>query len=638
MSGRPAPAGAVRDSLLALQSRRVHQLILLLMAALAAFAVVNVAIVDAPVLLPLVIGVAMLAVALWLQQRGRSEEALLLVLWVMTLTTTWLIGVRSGVTDMVVLAYPGILVLAAMTLSPRPLLALGGFMLLSLAGFTWAQIAGWFDPGQQVVGPWSFINRALILVVIAVIGRTLARDLQAAVARAEAESSRAKDSAVRLAFLVQHDALTGLPNRLLVQDRFAQALARSRRDGTPLAMLVIDLDDFRRVNDSLGHAVGDAVLQRMAERLRVMAAETDTLGRLGGDEFVVVSTELADAEALAGFAQRVLDGLAEPFERDGLCIACGSSIGIAQFPRDGDSFEILLNRAEAAMSRAKADGRSAFRFADADVDLDVGEHLRLVSELRAGIERGELELHYQPIVHLASGRVAGVEALVRWRHPERGLVPPGAFIALAERSGLIHALGAWALEDAAAQARRWEARGLPPLSVSVNVSPLQLAHGDLERVVQRALEANALPPHQLVLELTESSLVGDAEPLRQRIARLRALGVGLSIDDFGTGYSNLGYLQRFHVQSLKIDQRFVRGLADGAQGEAIVRAIVQLASSLGIRSVAEGIESELDEQRLRLLGCDAGQGHWWADAMPAAAFARWYLERHPSAATHAAQG
>ena len=638
MSGRPAPAGAVRDSLLALQSRRVHQLILLLMAALAAFAVVNVAIVDAPVLLPLVIGVAMLAVALWLQQRGRSEEALLLVLWVMTLTTTWLIGVRCGATDMNDLAYPGILVLAPMTLRPRPLLALGGFMLLSLAGFTWAQIAGWFDPGQQAVGPWSFINRALILVVIAVIGRTLARDLQAAVARAEAESSRAKDSAVRLAFLVQHDALTGLPNRLLVQDRFAQALARSRRDGTPLAMLVIDLDDFRRVNDSLGHAVGDAVLQRMAERLRVMAAETDTLGRLGGDEFVVVSTELADAEALAGFAQRVLDGLAEPFERDGLCIACGSSIGIAQFPRDGDSFEILLNRAEAAMSRAKADGRSAFRFADADVDLDVGEHLRLVSELRAGIERGELELHYQPIVHLASGRVAGVEALVRWRHPERGLVPPGAFIALAERSGLIHALGAWALEDAAAQARRWEARGLPPLSVSVNVSPLQLAHGDLERVVQRALEANALPPHQLVLELTESSLVGDAEPLRQRIARLRALGVGLSIDDFGTGYSNLGYLQRFHVQSLKIDQRFVRGLADGAQGEAIVRAIVQLASSLGIRSVAEGIESELDEQRLRLLGCDAGQGHWWADAMPAAAFARWYLERHPSAATHAAQG
>lgn len=631
MTSRPSHVGAVRDSLLALQSRRVRQLIALLMAALAVFAVINLTVVDAPVLMPLVVGGALLGVALWLQQRGRVEEALLTVLWVMTLVTTAMIGMRAGVTDLVVLAYPCILVLGAMTLSPRPLMLLGGFMLLALGAFTFAEIAGWFTPTRQSVGPWSFVNRALILVVVAVIGRTMARDLQAAVARAEAESSRAKDSAVRLAFLVQHDALTGLPNRLLVQDRFAQALARSRRDGSPLAMLVIDLDDFRRVNDSLGHGVGDAVLQRMAERLRMLAAETDTLGRLGADEFVIVSTELADADTLAVFAQRLLDGLAEPFERDGLCIACGSSIGIAQFPHDGDTFETLLNRAEAAMARAKADGRNAFRFADAEVDLDVGEHLRLVSELRAGIERGELELHYQPILHLASGRVGAVEALVRWRHPERGLVPPGAFIPLAERSGLIHPLGAWALDEAAAQARRWEARGLPPLVVSVNVSPAQLTQGELDVVVQRVLDNHALPPKQLLLEITESSLVGDAEPLRNRIARLRAIGVGLSIDDFGTGYSNLGYLQRFDVQALKIDQRFVRGLADGPQGEAIVRAIAQLAASLGIRTVAEGIECETEAQRLQALGCDAGQGHWWGDAMPAAVFTRWYAERFANA-------
>lgn len=631
MSQRPAYAGAARDTLLALQSRRVRQLIVLLMAALLVFAVVNLTVIDTPVLLPLVVGVPLLGVALWLQQRCRVEEALLLVLWVMTLVATAMIGMRTGVTDLVVLAYPCILVLAAMTLSPRPLFLLGGFMLLALAGFTAAEIGGWFTPTRHEVGFWSFINRALILVVVAVIGRTMARDLQAAVTRAEAESDRAKDNAMRLAFLVQHDALTGLPNRLLVQDRFAQALARSRRDGDPLAMLVIDLDDFRRVNDSLGHGVGDAVLQRMAERLRVLAAETDTLGRLGADEFVVVSSELGDAEALAVFAQRLLDGLAEPFERDGLCITCGSSIGIARFPHDGDTFETLLNRAEAAMARAKADGRNAFRFADAEVDLDVGEHLRLVSELRAAIERGELELHYQPIVHLASGRVGAVEALVRWRHPERGLVSPGAFIPLAERSGLIHALGAWALEEAVAQARRWEARGLPPLVVSVNVSPVQLSQGELDLVVQRALAANALPARQLLLELTESSLVGDAEPLRNRIARLRAIGVGLSIDDFGTGYSNLGYLQRFDVQTLKIDQRFVRGLADGVQGEAIVRAIAQLAASLGIRSVAEGIETPAEAERLQELGCDAGQGRWWGDAMPAALFATWYAERFPPA-------
>ena len=637
MIPRSTHAGAVRDSLLALQSRRVRQLIVLLMVALSAFAVINLTLLEAPVLAPLIAGVGLLGGALWLQQQGRVEQSLLVVLWVMTLVATAMIWMRAGIRDLVVLAYPCILVLAAMTLSPRPLVALGSAMVVSLALLVWGELGGWYQPDVQPVGPWSFVNRALILVVVAVIGRTMARDLQAAVARAEAESSRAKDSAVRLAFLVQHDALTGLPNRLLVQDRFAQALARARRDGSPLAMLVVDLDDFRRVNDSLGHGVGDAVLQRMAERLRMLAAETDTLGRLGADEFVVVSTELADAEALAIFAQRLLDGLAEPFERDGLCIACGSSIGIARFPSDGDTFETLLNRAEAAMARAKADGRNAFRFADAEVDLDVGEHLRLVSELRAGIERGELELHYQPIVHLASGRVGAVEALVRWRHPERGLVSPGAFIPLAERSGLIHPLGNWALEEAATQARRWEARGLPPLVVSVNVSPVQLAQGELDVVVQRVLHATGLPAKQLLLELTESSLVGDAEPLRNRIARLRALGVGLSIDDFGTGYSNLGYLQRFDVQALKIDQRFVRGLADGPQGEAIVRAIAQLAASLGIRTVAEGIEVAAEAERLQALGCDAGQGHWWGDAMPAAVFARWYAERFPSLAPHAAQ-
>ncbi|MFO0394264.1 MAG: putative bifunctional diguanylate cyclase/phosphodiesterase [Lysobacteraceae bacterium] len=637
MIHRSTHAGAVRDSLLALQSRRVRQLILLLMAALGVFAVINLTLLEARVQAPLVAGIALLGVALWMQQRGRVEQSLMMVLWVMTFVAMAMIWMRGGIRDLVVLAYPCILVLAAMALSPRRLVALGGAMVLSLGLLAWGEISGWYQPNVPPVGPWSFVNRALILVVVAVIGRTMARDLQAAVARAESESSRAKDSAVRLAFLVQHDALTGLPNRLLVQDRFAQALARSRRDGTPLAMLVIDLDDFRRVNDSLGHGVGDAVLQRMAERLRVLAAETDTLGRLGADEFVVVSAELGDAEALAVFAQRLLDGLAEPFERDGLCIACGSSIGIARFPYDGDTFETLLNRAEAAMARAKADGRNAFRFADAEVDLDVGEHLRLVSELRAGIDRGELELHYQPIVHLASGRVGAVEALMRWRHPERGMVSPGAFIPLAERSGLIHPLGAWALEEAAAQARRWEARGLPPLVVSVNVSPVQLAQGELDVVVQRVLAANALPAKQLLLELTESSLVGDAEPLRNRITRLRAIGVGLSIDDFGTGYSNLGYLQRFDVQALKIDQRFVRGLADGPQGEASVRAIAQLAGSLGIRTVAEGIETAEEAQRLQALGCDAGQGHWWGDAMPAAVFTRWYAERFTELAAQVSQ-
>jgi len=624
------------DPLLALQARRLRQLIVLLMVSLLVVSLVNAMQVSVPVHLAFAGGQVALLLSLYWLRTGNLKRSLLSVLWTMTAVCTVVIWLRTGIRDIAVLAYPCILVLAAMTISPRPLFALGGVMLLSLAALNWAEMYGWFVPINQGIGPWSFINRAMILIIIAVCARTVARDLQAAVARAEEESTRAKDSAARLAFLVQHDALTGLPNRLLVQDRFGQAMARAKRDSEPLALMVIDLDDFRRVNDSLGHGVGDAVLQRMAERLRMLAAETDTLGRLGADEFVIVSHESVDADRLAVFAQRVLEGLAEPFDRDGLRITCGSSIGIAQFPQDGDSFEQLLNRAEAAMARAKAEGRNAFRFADPEVDLDVGEHLRLVSELRTGLERGELELHYQPIVHLASGRVTGVEALMRWRHPERGLVPPSAFIPLAERSGLIHAVGAWALEEAVAQVRRWEARGLPPLMVSVNVSPVQLAQGEIEHLAQRVLQATAAPSHQLQLEITESSLVGDAEPLRARLGRLRAMGVGLSIDDFGTGYSNLSYLQRFDVQSLKIDQSFVRGLGQGMQGEGIVRAIAQLASSLGIRTVAEGIEDEATARRLHALGCDSGQGYYWSEPLPSAGFMQWFLERHANRTVRAA--
>ncbi len=625
----PAPVQPPRgpDPLRELQVRRLRELIVLLLVCFGLFALVNLPVANTPVLLTTGAAMAVLGIALQLLRRGRFEASLLTVLWTLTVACTAVIWMRSGLRDLMVLTYPAIILLAAMTVSPRPLMALLATMLVSLGLLFWGELAGWYQPEVQELGYGSYLNRALLLVLVAVIARTIANDLGDAIRRAEAERERAKDSASRLAFLVQHDALTGLPNRLLVQDRFAQAVARARRDGTPLALLVVDLDDFRRVNDSLGHGVGDAVLQRMAERLRVLAADTDTVGRLGADEFVVVSTELPDVDALAGFAQGLLDGLAEPFERDGLSITCRSSIGIAQFPRDGDAFEALLNRAEAAMARAKAEGRNAYRFADPDVDIDVGEHLRLVSELRAAIERGELELHYQPIVRLASGEVGGVEALVRWRHPERGLVPPAAFVPLAERSGLIHALGAWALEEAARQVRRWEARGLPPLTVSVNVSPLQLAQGALDAVVARVLAATALPPRQLLLELTESSLVGDAVPLRDCIARLQAMGVGLSIDDFGTGYSNLGYLQRFDVQALKIDQRFVRGLADGPQGEAIVRAIAHLAEGLGIRSVAEGIEQEDEVQRLAALGCEAGQGRWWSEPLPGPAFVHWYQER-----------
>ena len=431
----------------------------------------------------------------------------------------------------------------------------------------------------------------------------------------------------KVQFLAYHDALTGLPNRLLVQDRFSQAMAFADRSKTKLALLFLDLDHFKTINDSLGHAVGDALLKQVAQRLAECVRETDTISRQGGDEFLVLLPELADAEATAPVLVKMLERLQEPFYADGNELATSVSIGIALYPDDGHDFENLQKKADTAMYRAKDAGGNIYRFFDEQMNIEAVEHLSLRNGLRRALDHGELVLHYQPQINLHSGKVVGCEALIRWRHPELGMMAPGRFIPIAEESRLIIPIGEWVLQEACRQAVQWRREGLPPLTVAVNLSAVQFKRGDLEQTVISALESSGHDPAALELELTESILIGNTSGVLATVTRLKSLGVTISIDDFGTGYSSLSYLKRFAVDKLKIDQSFVRDLATDPEDAAIVLAIIQMAKSLGLITIAEGVEDEGMLKRLRLYQCDEAQGYLFARPMPAEDFAAFVRAR-----------
>jgi len=432
-----------------------------------------------------------------------------------------------------------------------------------------------------------------------------------------------KKAEQQIEFLAYHDPLTGLPNRLLLEDRLQQAVAQAERNRTRLALVFIDLDNFKKINDSLGHAAGDALLMQVSSRLKQCVRDTDTISRQGGDEFVIVLRELEDAEATLPVLAKIMESLQEPFNAEGNELSTSASIGVALYPEDGADFETLRKKADMAMYRAKEAGRNTYRFFDQEMDVEAVEHLLMRNGLRRALERQEFVLHYQPQIDLRSGQVTGAEALLRWQHPEFGLVPPGRFIPIAEDSGLIVPIGEWVIREACRQAASWRQAGLPSLVVAVNLSAVQFRRGNVEQTVVQALAQSGLDASLLELELTESLLLQNVESVLATVKRLKQLGVKLAIDDFGTGYSSLSYLKRFDIDKLKIDQSFIRDLASDPDDAAIVRAIIQMAHSLGLRAIAEGVETPDLLQALRSFGCDEAQGYHFARPMPADEFERY---------------
>ena len=431
------------------------------------------------------------------------------------------------------------------------------------------------------------------------------------------ERLSAQESIRQLAYF---DPLTQIPNRRMLQDRVGQALASAEREGKQSALLFIDLDQFKTINDSLGHSAGDQLLIEVAKRLLGCVRRMDTVARLGGDEYVVLLTEVT-LEGASEVARKILDVVARPFQFDEHELGVTPSLGISIFPQDGCDFETLLKHADTAMYRAKDAGRNAYQFFTREMNSAALERLVLENSLRQGLERGEFILYYQPQINVASGRIVGAEALVRWRHPKIGLVPPGKFIPAAEISGLIVSIGDWVLREACRQNRAWQDVGLPSISIAVNISSVQFRGGQLEANVRSVLADTGMPAECLELELTEGILMGGANETVETLKRLSEMGVKLAIDDFGTGYSSLSYLKRFPIDKLKIDQSFVRDIVSDPDDWAIANAVISMGHSLRMSVIAEGVEHAEQLEILKNEGCDEVQGYHFSVPLPANEFA-----------------
>jgi len=421
----------------------------------------------------------------------------------------------------------------------------------------------------------------------------------------------------QLTQLAHYDSLTGLVNRSLFQSRMEEELSRSRRENKSLAVMLMDLDNFKQVNDTLGHPAGDELLKTVAERLVGRCRDVDTVARLGGDEFVIMATSIGEEFNASILAENLLEICSSPIELEGQTLTPSCSIGISLYPGDADCKEELLRKADFALYQAKGAGRDTYKYYDAQTETQIQSRKQLEAEIDKGLREQQFELYYQPLVDMTTGHLRGVEALIRWHHPQRGLVPPNEFIPVAEASGLIIPLGDWVLAEACCQQVLWAQEGLGELGMAVNLSALQFDSKELIKTVDRTIQKSGIKPEYLTLEITEGTVMEHGDEVLERLRSLSALGVQLSIDDFGTGYSSLSYLKRFPIDYLKIDRSFVRDLPDDKEDMAITLAIIEMSRALNLKVVAEGIEDERQLDFLRDRGCNLGQGYFLAKPMPA---------------------
>lgn len=612
----------------ALQQRRLRQVLWVLAAVFAVLVAMNL-LTGRYLSAGLELAVAaLLLLALHWNARGLLARAGALTSATLLLGLCALMANNQGLYDEVPIAFPALLLFAGLFGFRRIFVALVGCMVAVVVALFVLHQADLLHSAPVLPMDWRrpFVI-SLIIGVTGLFAWLLVSDLGRTMQQLESEKRALQESHARIEVLAQRDSLTGLPNRALARDRLGLLLQQARRHGAMVAVMFLDLDNFKTINDSLGHAAGDDLLCQIADKLRACVRESDTVARVSGDEFLILLGDLQDEEAIVAVVAKVTHLLGRAFVIEGVEVLATASLGIAVAPRDGDSADLLLKNADTAMYQAKDAGRNTFCFFDASMNESVTEHLHIASGLRSALASGELQLHYQPQFDLHSGRILGAEALLRWHHPELGWIPPGKFIPIAERSGLINELGTWVLRQACRDAQAWRSDGLGELRVAVNVSPLQFRRDDIEREVAQALLASGLPATALELELTESLLVADARNIGDVLQRLGAQGVQIAIDDFGTGYSNLGYLRRFSVHRLKIDQSFVRRMCINAHDEGLVRAIIEMAHCLDLQTIAEGVEDSQTLERLHAFGCESAQGFHWSPALPGDAFVEFVRDR-----------
>ncbi len=461
---------------------------------------------------------------------------------------------------------------------------------------------------------WRHLKADRTSIDVAIYSSSITQGHTPAILFAAIDITERKLAEAKVAYLAHHDALTGLANRVFLRERLNALLTSRKRSGNGIAVLCIDLDNFKVINDSMGHAAGDSLLQQLAHRIQDTLRKDDIAARLGGDEFAVVLANTNHAVEVSSVAQRIIDVLREPFEIADLSMNVTASVGIALCPSDADTAEALLKNADLALYQAKEDGKGCYRYFEAEMNARVQARRKIESDLHHAHMSGALEIHYQPLVTLNSGEVSGFEALLRWPHPERGYIPPSEFIPIAEECGLIAPITDFVLHRACRDATTWPKKA----RLAVNMSPQRFRIGNVFQAVSEALKASGLEPERLELEITEALLLENSESVLSILHAIRGLGVRISMDDFGTGYSSLSYLRMFPFDKIKIDGSFVRGIGFGNESQAIIRAIMGLGSSLGMTITAEGIETESEQAFLRAVGCDEGQGFLYSKARPVA--------------------
>lgn len=567
------------------------------------------------------IGASVLLWAYRLNQQEKHHLAAILMLGIALLLLCSTLITLQGLYSLAFAAYPATLILAYLFISKRAFLATLAILTASIVISFWLHASGLYPsiPGTPLAYP-RFINAIIILFITGFIIYLVFTDFHVLLAQQEKDKQALTESRDRITYLAYRDSLTHLPNRTLAKDRLQQMLSQSQRNQGMVAVMFLDLDDFKTINDSLGHNVGDMLLCQVSQRLQSVLRPSDTVARLSGDEFLLLLPELTTEEAITAIATKILQQFSADFDLNEMPVSITASIGIAVSPRDGTELDALLKNADAAMYQSKNTGRNTFHFFNEEMNANILDHLHLASGIRTALNQHDFQLHYQPQWNLQNGRIIGAEALIRWHHPELGWISPARFIPVAERTGLINELGLWVLNQACVDLQNWRKAGFNDLRIAVNVAPLQFRRSDMVPEVERALTHYGLPANVLELEITESMLVADAQHLELSLHQLGKLGVLIAIDDFGTGYSNLAYLQRYAVHFLKIDQSFVRKLCSNPQAEGLVRAIVEMARCLGLQTIAEGVEDEETLSRLKAIGCDSAQGFYWSPAIPVTEF------------------
>lgn len=522
----------------------------------------------------------------------------------------------AGLFDLAILGYPGLLIFAAILGSVGLFLSVLTFVIAQCVFLTWLTLHGIITPHVPTL---SWPHLVFILVIFIVTGFSvyiMVRDIKRLMHSLQRENAKVQKSQTKIQHLAHHDALTNLPNRFYGEELFSQTLAICEQKQQNLALFFIDLDNFKPVNDALGHAAGDELLQRLSHRLNSILPAYHYLIRFGGDEFLVLAPFKGDTDQLSKLASKLIQQCASVFDILQTQVVVSASLGIACAPIDGRDFKQLCRRADIAMYKAKEDGRNTFHFYDDSLDKANNDKFKLLQLLRPALTEQQFELYYQPMIALSSGTITTVEALLRWPQADGSMIGPDQFIPLAESSGLINELGSWVLQQACIHCAKLRQKGFSNLRVAINLSVVQFKDGQVYNIVKAALDDAGLPAEALELELTESLLVDDTDYIQKQLDALSQLGITIAIDDFGTGYSNLGYLRNFNATTLKIDRSFIGSLCSSEQDETLVQAIISMAASLGLKTVAEGIEDEATLKKLIMLGCDLGQGYYWSKAVP----------------------